>query len=92
MRSDEGAAREPVHHCTRDRIDGDTLDKAHAAGRKEEPQHQSSRDDRHDLLDAALAGADFGDVLGNRGATVGAYAAALHYEISVAFGAFDFGP
>src|SRR5580704_12104279 len=88
----EGAARDPVHRGADDRIGGDALEKAGAAGHEENGDHRDGSEDRDDLLDAAFARAHLRDMLADRGAAVGAYAAALDDEVNGAFGAFDFGP
>jgi len=90
LRSDEGAAGEIVHDSTDDCVGGDSFEQGRAAGYDQEAEDQDGRDDCDYLLDSFFAGADACDVLGNRGAAVGAYAAALDDEIGVAFGAFDF--
>ena len=89
--SDEGAAGEIVHDGADDRVRGDSFQQRRAAGYYQQAEDQDGRDDCYYLLDAFFAGADFGNVLANRGSAVGAYAAALGEEIGVAFGAFDFG-
>src|ERR1700683_3650542 len=91
-RSDESAAGGPVHRSSGGRIYRDTFQQAGAAGDEEHRQHQHGPDDGDDLLYTTLAGAHLGDVLANRGAAVGAYAAALDDQVSAAMRAFDFGP
>jgi len=89
-KSDEGAARQVVHHRADDRVGGDSLKQRRAAGEDSDADDQDSRDDGDDLLDALLARADPGDMLVDARAAVGAYATTLDDEVGVAFGAFDF--
>jgi hypothetical protein len=89
--SDEGAAREIVHDSADDRVGGDSFEQGRSAGYDQEAEDQDGRDDCDYLLDTFFASADACDMLGNRGAAVRAYAAALDDEVGVAFGAFDFG-
>jgi hypothetical protein len=88
--SDEGAAGEIVHDGADDCVGGDSFEQGRAAGYDQEAEDQDGGDDCDYLLDSFFAGADACDMLGNRGAAVGAYAAALDDEVGIAFGAFDF--
>jgi hypothetical protein len=90
-KSDEGAAREIVHHRADDRVSGDSFEQRRAAGDDRDANDQDSADDGDDLLDAFFAGADPGDMLADTRAAAGAYAAALDDQVTPALGAFDFG-
>ena len=88
--SDEGAAREIVHHGADDRVGGDSFNQGRAAGDDGDADDEDGGDDGDDLLDALFAGADAGDMLADARAAVGAYAAALDDQVGGALGAFDF--
>ena len=91
-KSDEGAAREIVHHRADNRVGRDSLEQRRAAGDDGHADDQHGRDDRDDLLDAFLARADPGDVLADARAAAGAYAATLDDQVGAALGAFNFRP
>ena len=90
MESDEGAAREIIHHRADDDVGRGAFEKRRAAGHDKQGEDQGGSDYRDDLLDSLLARAGASDVLGDRRAAAGAYPAALDDEIGPAVGAFDF--
>jgi len=89
-KSDEGAAREIVHHRADDRVGGDSFEQRRAAGDDRHADNQDGADDGNDLLDALLAGAGSCDMLADPRAAAGAYAAALDDQVTPALGTFDF--
>ena len=91
MESDEGAAREIIHHRADDDVGSGAFEQGRAAGHDKQGEDQGGRDYRDDLLDSLLARAGASDMLGDRGAAARAYTAALDDEIGAAVGAFDFG-
>jgi len=91
LRSDESAAREIVHDRTDNCVGRDSFEQRRTAGDNRHPDDQDGADNRDYLLNPLLASADAGDMLTDARAAVGAYAAALDDEVSLALRAFDFG-
>ena len=89
-KSDEGAAGEIVDDGADDRVGGYSLEQRRAAGDDGQADDEHGANDGYDLLDALLARADPGDMVGDGCPAVGAYAAALDDHVGLAAGAFDF--
>src|ERR1019366_10479373 len=89
-KSDEGAAGEIVDDGADDRVGGYSLEQRRAAGDDGQADDEHGANDGYYLLDALLARADPGDMLGDGCPAVGAYAAALDDHVGLAAGAFDF--
>ena len=89
-KSDEGASGEIVNDSADDRVGGYSLEQRRAAGDDGQADDEHGANDGYDLLDALLARADPGDMVGDGRPSVGAYAAALDDHVSLATGAFDF--
>jgi len=85
------ALGQEVHYPSRDGVSCDPFKQARSAGYQEQSQHQRRSDNGDNLLDSAFAALDARDMLGDPSAAIRTHTAAFDGEISLTFGAFDFG-